>query len=667
MKPIVSIVVPVYNAKDYLRECIDSIITQRGFEQTELIFVDDGSSDVSSAICSMYSERFENVFYYRQENSGVSAARNRGIDLSKGDYVFFADADDFLFGGIIERIIDTITKNNPDFIFWNYKYEYPDSYNTISFPFEKECILSSNYIRKNIAEVMLSDSSFNSVWNKAFKKEIISCGKIRFTNGRKYGEDKDFVLSFLQKCGSAFYIDKTGYFYRYVETGAIQKARNDYFSDIVKDYENTLVQYDCLDVEKEKVVEKNNSFTAIKVISSVEMAFKKCSKKAFSEIIKNAHNDKSFYTLLKDLYDGGWFGEGENKSIAYWLLKENWRAIYNCLLKCKIKNKVYSKLIKAPEKEQIVPEHDNEKILEYPYKITVFTPVYNRSNTIHRVFESLMKQTYKSFEWLIIDDGSTDNLKELVDEYRLKADFLIRYYYKSNGGKHTAINWAYQLTDSEYFITVDSDDALCTDAIEKFLKIWDKVPAEKRKDYWSVVARCNDARTGKLKGELFPDGINEAEDPEAEAAKISGDKISCPRTEILKQFPFPEPEGTTFITESVVWNRINRSYKQYYTNEILLDVYANEEDSLTFSWFKNHIKQGYISNYFWMCSQLNEGYEGERFKTALKLGYYGYVSGKSLREITNSIDSLKYRLICVLEYPFLFVIKKLRYDKYTEN
>ncbi len=667
MNPVISIIVPVYNAKNYLHQCVNSIITQYDFEKAELILVDDGSEDVSGAICDSYAQRFENVITVRQENSGVSEARNTGIKAAEGEYICFADADDFLFGGIIKKIIDTVENNSPDMIFFDYKYEYTDSYIQLEFPFESGTVLSGDYVKKDIAEFMLSDSSFNAVWNKAFKKSVIDDNAISFEKGKKYGEDKDFVLSFMQNCSSAFYIDETGYFYRYVESGAIQKARTDYFTGLYADYRSTLEKYEKFDVDKKTAEEKAKSFLGLKIISNIEMAYKKCTKEVFRENLLSALKDEEFASVLRELCDGNYFKDSQHVAVAKAFLRGNISAVRHIYKKNEIRNKAYSLIAGAPEKEPLNPVFDNENVLKYPFKITVFTPVYNRRRTIDRVFSSLMKQTYKDFEWLIVDDGSTDNLKELIDEYKEKADFLIRYYYKPNGGKHTAINYAYQLTDSEYFITVDSDDALMPGALEGFLKLWDKIPAEKRSEFWSVVGRCQNHVTGEMAGGLYPDGINESENPEAEAGKIEGDKFSCPRTEILKKFPFPEPEGTTFITESVVWNRINKSYRQYYTNEVFLEVYTGEEDSLCATWFKNHIKQGYVSNFFWMSSQLNESYEKGKLKTALKLGYYGYVSGKSLKEIRKSINSPLYKIVCTAEFPFLFLIKKLRYDKYSEN
>ena len=92
-------------------------------------------------------------------------------------------------------------------------------------------------------------------------------------------------------------------------------------------------------------------------------------------------------------------------------------------------------------------------------RITVFTPTYNRRQSLTRVFESLQKQTYRDFNWIIVDDGSKDDTKSLIDEFIVKADFKIIYIYQENAGKHSAINRGLKETTSELFLIADSDDS----------------------------------------------------------------------------------------------------------------------------------------------------------------------------------------------------------------
>lgn len=292
-------------------------------------------------------------------------------------------------------------------------------------------------------------------------------------------------------------------------------------------------------------------------------------------------------------------------------------------------------------------------------KVTCFTPVYNRKHTIHRTYDSLVAQTCQDFEWLIIDDGSTDGIGELIEKYKEEASFPIRYYYKENGGKHTAHNMALGLAECEYFLNIDSDDALSPQAVEKSIELWESIPEDKRDEYWCVVGRCIDVKTGEMIGEPFPQDINSADDPHAVAATCSGDKAGCADLKKIKEFPYPEPKGTTFITEAITYIKLDRKYKQLYTNEQLKYVYTNEPDSLCTSWFRDHAEQGYVSNYFWNISLLND--VGIETKSDLKLliivPYYGYMAKKNSKEMLKAVENRKYRAAILFALPFAYVLR----------
>jgi glycosyltransferase involved in cell wall biosynthesis len=294
-------------------------------------------------------------------------------------------------------------------------------------------------------------------------------------------------------------------------------------------------------------------------------------------------------------------------------------------------------------------------------RITVFTPLYNRRHTIHRVFESLMRQTYRGFEWLIIDDGSTDNARELIEEFKRIADFNIRYYYKQNGGKHTAWNMALGLIETEYFVCLDSDDAMTDNALERMLFHWDAIADKSR--YWSVVGLCVDSQTGEVIGDRYPEGINDSESPRKIASKVTGERFSCLRTEVMEKYPFPVPEGTSFIPESIVWNNVDKTYRQYYVNEPYRVYYQNEPDSLTVAWYSDHIKEGYVSNYFWKVSAVNDA-DGD-LKTLFQAVYYGLMAEKKPSEILKAIKGKKKTTAAFLLAP-AYMAKVLRGRKYLK-
>ena len=218
MKYKISFVIPIYNSQKYLRECVDSIIAQDCFDETiQIVLSDDGSTDASAAICDMYSQRFENIKALHLKNAGVSAARNSGMKEADGEYIMFSDSDDFWFNGTLKKVLEVLKTNSPDMMFYNYKYEQQDFCRDIIWPFKENTLLDRKYITETIADYMISDTEFNSVWNKAFKKSVIEENNISFEEGKIYGEDRDFILNFFAYCNSAWYIPYVGYFYRYVK------------------------------------------------------------------------------------------------------------------------------------------------------------------------------------------------------------------------------------------------------------------------------------------------------------------------------------------------------------------------------------------------------------------------------------------------------------------
>ncbi|MBQ6555141.1 MAG: glycosyltransferase family 2 protein, partial [Firmicutes bacterium] len=256
---------------------------------------------------------------------------------------------------------------------------------------------------------------------------------------------------------------------------------------------------------------------------------------------------------------------------------------------------------------------------------------------------------------------STDGVDELIKEYEKKAPFPVRYYYKENGGKHTAHNMALKLARGEYFLSVDSDDALTDDAVQKSLDIWDNIPEDKKDEYWCVAGLCVDARNPENTiGNKYPEDINDAPDPRALAALVKGDKTGCASTAKMREFPFPEPKDTTFITEIVVYNKLDNKYKQFYCNEILKYVYTNEPDSLCASWFKNHVEQGYVSNFYWKVNTLNDMGLASGKKLLFEIPYYGFMAKRSAKEILSEINDPKYRAAVALIMPIAGAYKLLK-------
>ena len=200
-------------------------------------------------------------------------------------------------------------------------------------------------------------------------------------------------------------------------------------------------------------------------------------------------------------------------------------------------------------------------------KLTIFTPTYNRGYIIEQLYRSLQRQTCYDFEWLVIDDGSTDNTEELFSMWiEEKNLFPIRYYKKENGGKQRAWNMALELVTGELFFVVDSDDYLVDDAVECIIRQAVSLPSNRK---YAGVCNCRSTDSQTILGSTFDGAYLDCTSLERQKYGIEGDKAEVLFTEIAKQYPFPEFEGEKFVTEAVVWDRIAADgYKFRFFNQI---------------------------------------------------------------------------------------------------
>lgn len=237
--------------------------------------------------------------------------------------------------------------------------------------------------------------------------------------------------------------------------------------------------------------------------------------------------------------------------------------------------------------------------------LTVFTPAYNRAHTLPRTYESLKKQGNKNFKWLIVDDGSKDNTKELVDEW-LKADngFEIKYVYKVNGGMHTAHNTAYENIDTELNVCIDSDDCLAENAVDKILKKWDEV---KDKGYAGIVGLDANMNTGEVIGTSFNTELKETTISGFYDAGGSGDKKLIYRTDIINKYPvYPVFEGEKYVSLSYKYLLIDQDYKLAVLNEVLCNV-EYQEDGSSNTMFRQYLAnpKGFAFGELFVCNTIN--------------------------------------------------------------
>lgn len=197
--------------------------------------------------------------------------------------------------------------------------------------------------------------------------------------------------------------------------------------------------------------------------------------------------------------------------------------------------------------------------------ITVFTPTYNRAYIITKLYASLQEQTCRDFEWLVVDDGSTDNTEQLFKIWLKESDLKIRYIKQENGGKHRAINKGVIEAKGEWFFIVDSDDYVPKDSIALISKHIEKVQSD-----LTIAGVCgmryypNGERVG---GNVeFNEYLCNAFEFRYKY-HVRGDLAEVFRVSVLKQYPFPEIEGEKFCPEALVWNAISSKFKILYFNK----------------------------------------------------------------------------------------------------
>ncbi len=200
--------------------------------------------------------------------------------------------------------------------------------------------------------------------------------------------------------------------------------------------------------------------------------------------------------------------------------------------------------------------------------ITVFTPAYNRRAYLRRLYESLHTQTMVAFEWLIVDDGSTDGTSEEIDSFIAEGKFPIRYYYQENAGKHIAINKGVLLAAGELFFIVDSDDMLRAGALSTIIAQWESVLKLPNSASFAGVCGLRVYGDGSvIGGSVDYDVLDVSAIDYRFKLRYQGDRAEVIRTDIMKQFPYPSFSGERFCADAVVWNRIAMTYRLRFFNE----------------------------------------------------------------------------------------------------
>lgn len=290
--------------------------------------------------------------------------------------------------------------------------------------------------------------------------------------------------------------------------------------------------------------------------------------------------------------------------------------------------------------------------------ITIFTPTYNREYILERLYNSLKNQINKEFEWIIVDDGSTDNTESMVNNWQKENKVLIRYYKQENQGKPIAHNLGIEKAKGELFVCVDSDDWLKSNAVEIILNYWKK---NKDKEIIGMVfPRIDDSN--KYIGAIPKRNVKTATLDDFYAKYgLKGDTMLVYKTSIIKKYRFPKIEGEKFIPETYLYDKLDQEGRLIFVNEKL---YVCE-----------YLKDGYTNSAKKIIKNNPKGYSlyaKNRMKLSknLKVKYKAaaqYVLGNWLANTKIKILQEKNKFIILLSIPVAYIIFLKYYKKLGEK
>lgn len=287
--------------------------------------------------------------------------------------------------------------------------------------------------------------------------------------------------------------------------------------------------------------------------------------------------------------------------------------------------------------------------------VTVITTTYNRSKELGKLYESLKNQTKKDFKWLIIDDGSIDNTKDIIENFKKENIIKIEYKYIQNSGKHVALNKGISTIDTNLTFCVDSDDYLTSEAIEKIINVHQKYKDnEEICGYSFLKIDSNNKVNGKVlsQNEVIDDFIN----IRINGKDTNADKAEVWKTECLKEYPFPEFQGEKFLGEDVVWLKMALKYKMVFLNEA---IYVGEylEGGLTKNRRKNNLKSPNGCTYrakvtLEIAKQRKINFK-HFTKCMLQYQVYGKFANKGFKKLYQDVP---FRFYFIVLYPLAQII-----------
>lgn len=298
--------------------------------------------------------------------------------------------------------------------------------------------------------------------------------------------------------------------------------------------------------------------------------------------------------------------------------------------------------------------------------VSVVTATYNREKYLSRVYESLKKQTFKFFEWIIIDDGSSDNTKDLVNDWILENIIDIKYIYQTNQGKHVAINNGVQQARGFWVAVMDSDDSFKDNYLEFLISKYEEIDDDRKKLFLGVSARCFAENNIDVLGTKFPKKVYIFDATENELRykyRVTGELCGITKREALLKYPSPTIKGLRYYPESIIWDEMSKEYLTRFVDEPMRYYYRDAYNGLTNSKSYTRFKENY---YLWLHNvNNNTKYFFKVPKTILK-SFVGLSmdsffckinTSTTMKKINNPFKKVVYFFLIPLGF-ILYLIKR---------
>lgn len=446
----ISVIVPVYNKEEYVEESLNSLVNQSIFDDIEVILIDDGSTDNSLQLIEKFSKDYENIKVFNKENEGLTFTRNYGIDLAKGEYIHFMDADDYIPSDVYEKLYNFARKYDHDVVSGNFL-----RFNSEKVWRESISRFITGKITKTIESTTLNQCSVltwdSVVWNKLYKTSFLRKNNIKFPYERITFEDNIFSIEAYILAKSIGFLNEDVYYWREDENKLSLSTSDDKvtFKDKIKIMglvNDCMREYDC----SKEIIEikylkwlKGDLKNLVLSIPTLDTKYPEKYIEKVKEILNLGPG-----TLLNDLTN-------------------YYKLLYKIILDGNLEDLIEFR--KNSNSDRLLKKYNINN------KISVIVPVYNGEKYIRECLDSIVNQTLgiENIEVIIVDDSSIDNSVDIINEYVSKYPSFKLIKQQTNQGSGPARNLGLKYVTNDFVTYLDCDDKISLNAYEKALEIFE--------------------------------------------------------------------------------------------------------------------------------------------------------------------------------------------------